>query len=210
MALSKKHIHILNQAEKLFAKNGYDATTVRDIAEAAGVNLAMISYYFGSKEKLLEALFMERMASGTLLIREINNMAHLNPWQKIQIMIDEYVNRAVQKQDFFKVMISEQVINQNPVVINYLRKIRKEYAELIGDLILQGQKEKIFCKKIDLALLLTTMTGTVKHMLINQEFYRHSLSLENMPYEKFQKILTKNLQTHIRKIFKSILGYDPQ
>lgn len=209
MALSQKHIHILQKAEKLFASKGFEATTVRDIADAARVNLAMISYYFGSKEKLLEALFAERMITGTIRVREIETMANLNPWQKLQILIDEYVMRAMQKQDFFKVMISEQVINKNPAVVNYLKEIRLVYVELIGKIIAEGQKKKIFCKKVDTALLLTTMTGTVKHMLINQEYYRKFLNLATLPEKEFQVILTKNLQSHIRKIFRSILEYDP-
>ena len=49
-ALSEKQLHILLVAEELFALHGFDGTSVRDIAEKAGVNLAMISYYFQSKE----------------------------------------------------------------------------------------------------------------------------------------------------------------
>ncbi|MES1161400.1 MAG: TetR family transcriptional regulator, partial [Bacteroidota bacterium] len=51
--MSDKREHILIVAEELFGENGFDGTSVRDIAHKAGVNLAMISYYFGSKEKLL-------------------------------------------------------------------------------------------------------------------------------------------------------------
>ncbi len=50
----------MNAAEKLFAVNGFDGTSVRDIAQEAGVNVAMISYYFGSKEKLMEAVFEQK------------------------------------------------------------------------------------------------------------------------------------------------------
>jgi TetR/AcrR family transcriptional regulator len=47
---------ILEQAEALFAENGYSATSVRSIADAAGVTPAMIHYYFGNKEALLRAV----------------------------------------------------------------------------------------------------------------------------------------------------------
>ena len=43
-------------AEKLFAEKGFAATSTRDIAKNAGVNVSMISYYFGSKEKLFEEI----------------------------------------------------------------------------------------------------------------------------------------------------------
>ncbi len=46
-------------ALKLFAHQGYDSTSTREIAEAAGANLAAISYYFGDKAGLYRAVFNE-------------------------------------------------------------------------------------------------------------------------------------------------------
>lgn len=47
---------ILETAELLFATHGYDGTSLRDITEQAGVNVAAVNYHFGSKENLLTAL----------------------------------------------------------------------------------------------------------------------------------------------------------
>ncbi len=46
MNFSDKQIQIIIAAEKLFSNKGCDGTVVRDIAEDAGINIAMISYYF--------------------------------------------------------------------------------------------------------------------------------------------------------------------
>ncbi len=67
-----KRAHILAIAEQLFADNGFDGTSVRDIAQLANVNLAMISYYFGSKEKLLEALIEDRAGYTPGIIEELS------------------------------------------------------------------------------------------------------------------------------------------
>jgi AcrR family transcriptional regulator len=48
--LNKKTAPVTRTAESLFSQKGFDGTSVRDIAEAAGINTAMISYYFGSKK----------------------------------------------------------------------------------------------------------------------------------------------------------------
>lgn len=48
---------ILLAAKKLFALQGYDGTSVRQICDEAGANLSLISYHFGGKEKVFEALF---------------------------------------------------------------------------------------------------------------------------------------------------------
>ena len=51
---------ILDTAERLFAKQGYAATSLRSIIAEAGVNLAAVHYHFHSKEALLEALILRR------------------------------------------------------------------------------------------------------------------------------------------------------
>ena len=51
---------ILDAAELLFAERGFHAVSVRDITTAAGVDVALINYHFGSKQLLFEAVFMRR------------------------------------------------------------------------------------------------------------------------------------------------------
>ncbi|WP_240420707.1 TetR/AcrR family transcriptional regulator [Paenibacillus periandrae] len=50
-------LRILLTAKELFAKQGFDGTSVRQICKEAGTNLGMISYYFGGKDQIFEALF---------------------------------------------------------------------------------------------------------------------------------------------------------
>ncbi len=51
---------ILDKAELLFAEHGFAGTKLRDIASVAGVNQALISYYFGTKQELFDAVFRRR------------------------------------------------------------------------------------------------------------------------------------------------------
>lgn len=53
---------ILDAAEHLFAGHGLHATTLREITSAAEVNLASVNYHFGSKEKLIRAVLLRRLA----------------------------------------------------------------------------------------------------------------------------------------------------
>ena len=52
---------LLDSAEQLFSKQGFSATSVRQISAAASVNLAAMNYHFGSKEKLISAVFARRL-----------------------------------------------------------------------------------------------------------------------------------------------------
>jgi AcrR family transcriptional regulator len=85
--MADKREHILSVAEELFGEKGFDGTSVRDIAQSAGVNLAMISYYFGSKEKLLESLIEFRTGYAYGILEELNKDETLSPWDKIDRLV---------------------------------------------------------------------------------------------------------------------------
>jgi AcrR family transcriptional regulator len=53
---------ILDAAERLFAGHGYEGVSLRDIGTAAGVQIALVSYYFGGKQGLYRAVFERRIA----------------------------------------------------------------------------------------------------------------------------------------------------
>lgn len=52
---------ILGAAEELFARQGFDGASLRQLTAAAGVNLAAVNYHFGSKENLIEEVFRRRL-----------------------------------------------------------------------------------------------------------------------------------------------------
>ena len=52
---------ILDAAEALFMEHGFEATSLRSITAAAGVNLAAVNYHFGSKEELFQAVLTRRL-----------------------------------------------------------------------------------------------------------------------------------------------------
>lgn len=52
---------IKEAAQKIFFKKGFDGATTRDIAEESGINRALVNYYFRSKEKLFNTIFLENI-----------------------------------------------------------------------------------------------------------------------------------------------------
>jgi AcrR family transcriptional regulator len=55
------HARILDVAEGLFARGGFDGVSLRGLTEAAKVNLAAVNYHFGSKEELYRQVFLRRI-----------------------------------------------------------------------------------------------------------------------------------------------------
>ncbi len=205
MEFNDKQIQIIETAETLFAERGFDGTSVRDIADVAGINVAMISYYFGSKEKLMEALFELRVGSVKSRVETLIKDESLTPLEKINMLIDEHIDRVMQKQCFHKIMLGVHVTNKNPAILKAANNVKIRAAEVVSEMIKDGQKKGIFKKKIDVVLMINTMVGTVSQSMISQEYYREFNKQQDMPDEEFQVLLKRRLSIHIKILFKAIL-----
>jgi AcrR family transcriptional regulator len=142
MEYNDKQVQIMETAEILFAEKGFNGTSVRDIAEKANVNLAMISYYFGSKDKLLEALFGYRGEYFKLKLETILENKDLNSLEKINILIDHYIDKIMQQQCFSRIMIREQVLNHTGITAELIFQMKKKNQELISKLITRDRKKE--------------------------------------------------------------------
>src|SRR5215218_2008224 len=193
MGYNDKQLHIINTAEKLFANRGYDGTSVRDIAEEAGVNIAMISYYFGSKEKLIQALFEERTRDIITKIESLLKDESLTPFQKMEVLVDDYVERIMYKQQFYKVMVHEQLLEKKGVVNSLLNELKKRNAAIVEKLIKEGQEKGVFKDNIDIVLMMNTLIGTGLQTFINQDYYRYFNGLEGLSPDEYYDQLKKKL-----------------
>ncbi len=205
MVYNDKQIQIIEKAEELFADKGYDGTSVRDIADEAGVNVAMISYYFGSKEKLMEALFEFRIGSIQMRVENLLKDDNISPIEKVNMLIDDHVERVMQKQCFHKIMISVAVTNKIPAISIAANDVRLRIAAIVTELIKDGQKKGVFKKKVDVILMLNTMVGTVSQTLLSQEYYREFNHQNELADKEFLIILKRKLSIHIKTLFKAIL-----
>jgi AcrR family transcriptional regulator len=208
MVFTEKQIQILAVAEQLFAQKGFNGTSVRDIAEDAGVNVSMISYYFGSKEGLMEALFKERTSHILPKLEQLVRDESLTPFQKIDILIDDYVQRGIQKVLFYKILLGEQLLDKASLITGLINELKQKNSELMERLIKDGQNKGMIKKDVDILFLLNTLVGTTTQTFINKEYYKKYNGLEHLPKEEFVELLRKNLSSYLKDLFKSILSYE--
>ena len=205
MEYSEKQIQIMEMAEILFAEKGFNGTSVRDIAEKANVNLAMISYYFGSKDKLLEALFAYRGETFKIKLENLIGDKKLGSLEKINILIDHYIDKIMKQQCFSRIMVREQVVNHTGITAELIYEMKKRNQELIAKIIYEGQKNGEFRKNIDIPLMTATLIGTANNIVATQHYYRQLNNLQSMSDDEFQKHIKKKMSQHLKKIFKVIL-----
>jgi AcrR family transcriptional regulator len=208
MEYNDKQVQIMETAEVLFAEKGFNGTSVRDIAEKAHVNLAMISYYFGSKDKLLESLFDYRGEHVKLKLESMVEDKTLGSFEKLDLLIDHYIEKIMNQQCFSRIMLREQVVNHTGITAELITQMKKRNQQIISKLIHQGQKKGEFKRNIDIPLMMATLVGTAGHIIATQPYYREINNLQSMSEEEFQKHMKKKLSQHLKKLFKAILTND--
>lgn len=208
MDYNDKQIAIINTAERLFSVTGFDGTSVRDIAHEAGINVAMISYYFGSKEKLMEAVFEQRTNKIRLKVESLLQDNMLTNMERMNVLIDDYVDKFISQQEFHKIMMREQLIEKDTPIAGFIYELKKRNLESIKKLIDEGVASGEFRNDVDIVLMMTTMVGTASQMITSQRFYKQVNNLEDMEETEFKKLIHQKLSKHLKYLFKATLSND--
>jgi AcrR family transcriptional regulator len=151
---------LLRAAEQLIAEHGYDAVSTRMIHKGCGVNIAMISYYFGSKEGLFRALIEEKVPK----IREkleVLRDSDQTPWEKLSNTIDLYVDRLFENIKFTKVMGQELSINARPENSDFIVKHIHLNMVIILSFFKEGIEKGDFKSNIDVEMTLSSIFAII-------------------------------------------------
>lgn len=203
-----KQLSIISVAERLFAEKGFHGTSVRDIAQEADVNIAMISYYFGSKDKLLEAVFRLRMNASRIFINELVQNDTMAPLEKIYSLIDRFINKMLNEQNFQCIMSREQLNKEQSPVRDLIWQLKAEMLGLMRPIVTNAQDAGIFTTDVDVEMLLTTLFGTIHQTIPAQHVLRTYPENAHMNDEEFKEYLRLRLSNHLKKLFKAILTHE--
>jgi AcrR family transcriptional regulator len=200
-----KQIQIIQVAEKLFAEKGFDGTSIRDIAKEAKINIAMISYYFGSKEQLLESLIIYRATDIKL---QLNNLIleDLNPVEKINKLIELYVYKINGNRCIYKIVHFEFSSQKREINMEAFTELKKGNLKTLEAIIQDGQEKGLFRKDIIVPLITPTILGTYFHFHMNKPFYENLLELNTE--EKYNTYIKTTLTMHIQQTIKALLTYE--
>ena len=199
-----KEEHILVNAEKLFAEKGFEGTSTRDISRLANVNISMISYYFGSKEKLFEKIFEFRMTESLSFTKEVLANEDFTEWEKLTVVIDRYIERVKMLKTFYVIMQREQLRNKNPHIVEFLNQSKMGFLEIYSQLLDEGLRKKLFSRRPRLEFLHATISGTVFTALNTLPTYKEYFNGD----KNYEDDYFEELKIHIKNILKYLLGYE--
>jgi len=194
--MTDKKEHIINHAVELFAEKGFEGTSIRDLAARAEVNVAMVNYYFGSKEKLFEAMVQHKAAYLKGIIEELSKDNSITEIEKLDRIVESYVNKMFSNRLFHRVIHQELMLHQRESLQDSIINIVSPNAVAIKSIIEAGIKKGTF-RKVDASLLIASIFGTFNQVLLSKKMCNKLLDKnpDYVPYEdsKFKKRLIDHL-----------------
>jgi AcrR family transcriptional regulator len=203
-----KKDHILDVAERVFSDLGFDGASTRMISGEAGVNMAMLNYYFGSKEGLFLAVFERKIYSFQTLLQNIGNDESMSSWDKLSMCIDKYVDKIIVNNCFQKLVNLEMSMSKRGDLSDKITHILMVNVLEIKKILDEGVKNGSFAKDIDAQMVIASIFGT-KNYIINTPNLSSLILGHDVRDEQFlEEKLKPRIKTYMKQLLKPYLMND--
>jgi AcrR family transcriptional regulator len=205
MEFNDKQLSILKVAEEVISEKGFESASIREISKRANINLAMVSYYFGSKEKLMEALFIQKARQFKITTELTLKDESLGPLEKMITLFENYFEKVFCNFAFHKIMLKEISYLDSTVVYDQIKKMKTSNFDVITQVLDEGIKNGIFNPQITTDSVISLINGTVSNYALNEKYYRFRWQLK--PEVSFELQTKEKIKTQILLALKAILLY---
>lgn len=168
---------IVYSATQLFLEKGYDRTSVRDIASKAKINVALMNYYFRSKEILFETIIDLLIGKSSVSLKEIlNSDLELNT--KIKNYVSRYIDILIENPLLISFVLA--VLNRNPEKLTKLKVADDLYNSPIFSNQLKEEAAKGNIRDVEPEQLfinilsLVAFPFAIKHMICQKNNFNQS------------------------------------
>jgi len=196
-----KRDEILDAAEILFAEHGFEAVSVREISKAADINIAMISYYFGSKEKLYEEVVNRKLISLNQLQMHLNKLPTYH--QQLITCLDILLDKLIERRNFQNIIFREITVNQRTKMSDKIASALHQNFQFIADIIQKGIKNNEF-KKVDVNLTVMSVFGILRMYVTSGNMACRIMNLHQSE-DIFSTTNKKRLKTHLHEMLTNHL-----
>jgi TetR/AcrR family transcriptional regulator len=185
----------------VFSEKGFDGASTRLISGEAGVNMAMLNYYFGSKDGLFLAVFQRKIASFQNILQNLGNDDSMTAWGKMEKYIELYGDKVVSNNCFQKLLYQEIGMNRGNDLSNKLRDMLLKNVTELNKILKEGIANGEFKKDIDIAMVIATLYGT-KNYILNTPMMAEPLLGYDITDEK---MVETRLKPQIKSFMKTLL-----
>ncbi|RYU88002.1 TetR/AcrR family transcriptional regulator [Mucilaginibacter terrigena] len=200
-----KKDHILDVAERVFAELGYDGASTRVISGEAGVNMAMLNYYFGSKEGVFLAIFDRRISTFQSVLLSIGNDESTSWWEKLDKYIDSYVEKVINNNCFHVMLHREISKSKKTELTDQITGIIMKNVSVLQDIVDGGIKSGEFSKDADPQFIVATVFGTKSYIVNTPHISSVIIGYDVMDAKNQDEKLKPRLKTYLKKLLKAYL-----
>jgi TetR/AcrR family transcriptional regulator, fatty acid metabolism regulator protein len=162
-AAEDRRRQILDAAVHVFARRGFHACRVSDIADEAGVAYGLVYHYFASKDEVLDTIFLERWRLMLDLIREVDARP-LPAREKLHAIASFIIDSYRHDPDVMKVIIVEVTRAANSFGQTHLAEIREAY-DRIAEIVTAAQRDGDFKPDLSARFAAMAFYGAIEQML---------------------------------------------
>lgn len=192
---------ILASAKKVFISKGMHGARMQDIADEAGINKALLHYYFRSKEKLFEVIFLE---AAQKLFPKINLIFESEAplFQKIEKFCEEYITIMIEN-PYLPLFVLNEISQDAEKFMNKIwGKQNVPGPQKFLDQI-EKERKKGTIKPISPVQLLMNMISMTIFPFVGKSMFQFNLHLDELQYrsvmEKRKKEIPKFIIDSIKK-----------
>lgn len=167
--LEARRQQVLDAAYTCFARNGFHATTMQDIAREAGVSYGVVYHYFDSKEDVIESTWQASREAREVRYKEASERATIP--EALAEFLNLSVARLEQPESFPEMRLRIQLFGAallNPRIGEYFRQVWNDVIEILEDMIRQGQERGEISTDTDAGALARTYIAVHDGLLLQK------------------------------------------
>ncbi len=185
---------LISTATPLFAAKGFNGVSVRELAAAAGVNISMISYYFGGKEGLYAAVLNEQFAT-LKRFAEIKS-TEADPLRKFELYVRATVARY-RKNPYLLRFYTSELTNPTPCFETIVKPAIKGVVQILIETFSEGLSHERFRKGLDPTDTVMALAGMINFYFLLEpataELVNHSAERDEELIRHIMDIFTRGV-----------------
>lgn len=158
---------LLQAGLELFAKEGYDKVSIRQLADASQTNSAMISYYFGGKQGLYEAVMEQQIHALIAFPEEVAKNPQLTP-PEILCLYAETMHTLHKENPLLVQLCYREFVAPSAMLEKFSGLYIKKIFLLLGSAIQQGISQKYFRDDLDIPATIILWAGMVNFFFLSR------------------------------------------
>ncbi|WP_118185695.1 TetR/AcrR family transcriptional regulator [Paraburkholderia phosphatilytica] len=154
--------HLLDTATQLFSRHGIAATTVGQIASAAGVASALVHYYFTNRESLLDAVAEERLARAAAFVwSPAQDDAEADPFALVEQFVERLLD-VIERLPWLPALWLREVVGEGGLLRErMIQRLPFDTLHRFGARVAQAQRDGTVSPQLDPMLLFNSILGLV-------------------------------------------------